>query len=86
MTGIQVFNDYSLAELRDFIDWTPFFVAWELAGRFPRILDDATVGAEARKLYDDALEMLDMIIQEKMVYGARRLRPVPGQRHRPRRY
>ncbi|MDE0285753.1 MAG: methionine synthase [Gammaproteobacteria bacterium] len=65
MTGIQVFNDYSLAELRDFIDWTPFFVAWELAGRFPRILDDATVGAEARKLYDDALEMLDMIIREK---------------------
>ena len=65
MTGTQVFSDYSLAELRDFIDWTPFFVAWELAGRFPRILDDATVGAEARKLYDDALEMLDRIIREK---------------------
>ena len=64
-TGIQLFDDYSLAELRDFIDWTPFFVTWELAGRFPRILDDATVGAEARKLYDDAREMLDKIIREK---------------------
>ena len=47
------------------MDWTPFFIAWELAGRFPRILDDATVGAEARKLYDDAVEMLDRIIREK---------------------
>ncbi len=65
MTGIRVFNDYPLAELRDVIDWTPFFVAWELAGRFPRILDDETVGKEARELYDDAVEMLDNIIREK---------------------
>ena len=65
LAGIRVFDDYSLAELRDFIDWTPFFLAWELAGRFPRILDDATVGAEARKLYEDALEMLDSVIREK---------------------
>ena len=64
-TGIRSFDDYPLAELRDYMDWTPFFIAWELAGRFPRILDDATVGAEARKLYDDAVEMLDRIIREK---------------------
>ena len=65
MTGIRVFNDYPLADLQDYIDWTPFFVAWELAGRFPRILDDETVGEEARKLYRDAREMLDTIIHEK---------------------
>ncbi len=65
ITGIRVFNDYPLADLQDYIDWTPFFVAWELAGRFPRILDDETVGEEARKLYRDAREMLDTIIHEK---------------------
>ena len=64
-TGVRSFDDYPLAELRDYMDWTPFFIAWELAGRFPRILDDATVGAEARELYDDAVEMLDRIIREK---------------------
>ncbi len=64
-TGVQSVDDYSLAELRDYVDWTPFFAAWELAGRFPRILDDETVGAEARKLYDDARAMLDKIITEK---------------------
>ena len=65
ITGIRVFNDYPLTELQDYIDWTPFFVAWELAGRFPRILDDETVGEEARKLYRDAREMLDTAIHEK---------------------
>ncbi len=68
--GIQVFNDYSLAELRDYIDWTPFFLTWELAGRFPRILDDAVVGAEARKLYADAEAMLDELIRDQW-FGAR---------------
>ncbi|MGH8567491.1 MAG: vitamin B12 dependent-methionine synthase activation domain-containing protein, partial [Gammaproteobacteria bacterium] len=63
--GIQVFEDYPLAELRDCIDWTPFFIAWELAGRFPRILDDPVVGESARKLYEEALEMLDRIIAER---------------------
>ena len=65
LAGIRIFDDYPLAELRDYIDWTPFFLVWELAGRFPRILDDATVGEEAKKLYDDALEILDEIIREK---------------------
>lgn len=60
--GIQKFADYPLEELREFIDWTPFFAAWELAGKFPRILEDEVVGAEARKLHRDACAMLDDII------------------------
>jgi len=63
--GIKVFEEYSLEELRNYIDWTPFFRSWELAGRFPKILDDEVVGEEARKLYKDAQAMLDKIITEK---------------------
>ncbi len=63
--GIQVFHDYSLAEIAASIDWTPFFQTWELAGRYPKILDDEVVGEEARKLFDDAQEMLNRIINEK---------------------
>ncbi len=62
--GVRIFNDYPLEELIERIDWTPFFMAWELAGRFPRILDDAVVGAEARKLFADAQEMLERIVAE----------------------
>jgi len=62
--GIKVFDNYPLAELRDKIDWTPFFQSWELAGKFPKILDDAVVGEEARKLYADAQAMLDALIAE----------------------
>ncbi|WP_375158660.1 methionine synthase [Bradyrhizobium sp. RDT46] len=63
--GIRSFDDYDLAELVDCIDWTPFFQTWELAGRFPAILDDAKVGEVARSLYDDARKMLDIIVKEK---------------------
>jgi 5-methyltetrahydrofolate--homocysteine methyltransferase len=63
--GIKTFRAYDLAELADYIDWTPFFQTWELAGRFPAILDDATVGEVARSLYADARKMLDRIIAEK---------------------
>ena len=70
LAGVRVFDDYPLTELRPYIDWTPFFLAWELAGRFPRILDDPTVGAEARKLHADARAMLDQIITENW-FGAR---------------
>ncbi len=62
--GIKTFKDYDLAELATYIDWTPFFQTWELAGRFPAILDDAKVGEAARALYDDARKMLDRIVQE----------------------
>jgi 5-methyltetrahydrofolate--homocysteine methyltransferase len=68
--GTRVFEDYPLEELRDRIDWTPFFQAWELAGRFPAILDDEVVGSEARKLYTDATAMLDRIISEKWLKAA----------------
>ncbi|WP_409190738.1 methionine synthase [Bradyrhizobium sp. RDM4] len=63
--GIKSFDDYDLAELVPYIDWTPFFQTWELAGRFPAILDDAKVGEVARSLYDDARKMLDLIVKEK---------------------
>ena len=63
--GVKTFADYDLAELVPYIDWTPFFQTWELAGRFPAILDDAKVGEAARALYDDALKMLKRIVDEK---------------------
>jgi len=63
--GITVLEDYSLEELRNYIDWTPFFKTWELAGSYPKILDDAVVGEHARSLFDDAKKMLQQIIDEK---------------------
>ncbi|MBN8816781.1 MAG: methionine synthase [Sphingomonas sp.] len=63
--GVHVFRDWDLADLRECIDWTPFFRAWELAGVFPAILDDAVVGESAKSLYADAQAMLDKIIAEK---------------------
>ncbi|WP_445193488.1 methionine synthase [Sphingomonas sp. Tas61C01] len=63
--GLHVFDDWDLADLRQYIDWTPFFRAWELAGTYPAILDDRIVGESARGLFADAQEMLDRIIAEK---------------------
>lgn len=63
--GVRDFVDYDLAELREFIDWQPFFNAWEMKGRFPDILNNPATGEAARKLYDDAQEMLDTLIKEK---------------------
>jgi 5-methyltetrahydrofolate--homocysteine methyltransferase len=63
--GVREFLDYDLAELRDYIDWQPFFNAWEMKGRFPDILNNPVSGETARKLYDDAQEMLDTLIKEK---------------------
>ena len=63
--GQHVFPDWDLNDLRDYIDWTPFFRAWELAGNYPAILDDAIIGESARSLFDDAQKMLDQIIAEK---------------------
>jgi len=62
--GVKSFVDYDLAELAEYIDWTPFFQTWELTGRFPAILDDPKVGEVARSLYDDARKMLAVIIKE----------------------
>jgi 5-methyltetrahydrofolate--homocysteine methyltransferase len=62
--GVKVFADYPLKELLGYIDWTPFFMAWELAGKFPKILDDKVVGQEARSLFNEAHAMLERLIAE----------------------
>ncbi|MDN2659849.1 methionine synthase [Neptunomonas sp. CHC150] len=72
--GVQVIDNLDLNLLREFIDWSPFFHAWELAGSYPRILTDKVVGEEATKLFADAQEMLDDLISNKKlraqgVYG-----------------
>ena len=63
--GLKVFDDYDLQELSAYIDWTPFFHTWELAGKYPKILDDDVVGEHARQLFTDAQAMLQKIIDEK---------------------
>ncbi|MGN2244381.1 methionine synthase [Frateuria sp. GZRR33] len=63
--GLTVFDDYDLAELREYIDWTPFFQAWELAGHYPAILTDEVVGSQATELFNDAQKMLDRIVAGK---------------------
>jgi 5-methyltetrahydrofolate--homocysteine methyltransferase len=63
--GVKPVNDFNLAELKDYIDWQPFFIAWEMHGKFPQILSDALVGKEATKLYNDANKLLDRVIAEK---------------------
>ena len=63
--GAKAFRNYDLAELARYIDWTPFFAAWDLHGRYPQILKDDKVGEAARSLFDDAQTMLAKIIDEK---------------------
>ena len=65
--GLKVFEDYPLEELVGYIDWSPFFHAWELRGRFPKIFDDPVVGTESRKLYEDAQILLKKILKEKRI-------------------
>ena len=66
-TGVVAFPEYPLAELARFIDWTPFFQAWELPGKYPDILDDARVGPQARSLLADARRLLDRIVEERLL-------------------
>ncbi|RXH54651.1 methionine synthase [Granulicella sibirica] len=73
-TGVRVLDDFPLATLRDYIDWSPFFHTWGLKGIFPRILDDERQGAEATKVYNDGQKLLEHIIEQKLltaraVYG-----------------
>tara|TARA_R110001592_G_scaffold217488_8_gene471260 strand:+ start:4653 stop:8351 length:3699 start_codon:yes stop_codon:yes gene_type:complete len=65
--GTRAFTDYPLEELRETIDWTPFFISWGLAGKYPKILQDDTVGEAARNLFDDAQKMLDHLINNKLL-------------------
>ena len=72
--GVKVLKDFPLELLVPFIDWTPFFMAWELSGKYPAILQDQIVGTEAKRLHSDAISLLDQIIQKKAltaqgVYG-----------------
>ena len=64
-TGLFTFRNFPLADLLPYLDWTPFFQAWELAGKYPKILTDPVVGAEASKLHADAVKLLDRIIKER---------------------
>ena len=63
--GSKTFNNYSLKEIAEFIDWTPFFHSWEMKGSYPKIFDDKERGVEAKKLFADAQAMLKKIIDEK---------------------
>ncbi|MBW3130516.1 methionine synthase [Hymenobacter profundi] len=65
--GTKVLEDYDLAELATYIDWTPFFHTWELKGRYPRILEDETLGEAATKLFEDAQKLLKQVIDEKLL-------------------
>jgi 5-methyltetrahydrofolate--homocysteine methyltransferase len=67
LLGVRVLADYDLAELARYIDWTPFFQAWELKGQFPRILEDENYGEAARDLYADAQAMLKQLVEEKWI-------------------
>ena len=78
--GIHVFDDYPLAELVDYIDWSPFFQAWEIKGRYPEILDDPSVGEQAGILYADALKLLDRIVSEGLLVARGVVGLFPAQR------
>lgn len=65
LMGTKVFDGYDLNEIREYIDWNPFFITWEMRGKFPQILTDEHAGTEATKLYNDANTLLDKIISEK---------------------
>jgi 5-methyltetrahydrofolate--homocysteine methyltransferase len=64
--GVQVFDNFPLEELVSYFDWSPFFHAWQLRGRYPAIFEDEVVGVEAKKLYDDARRLLDEIVGKKL--------------------
>ena len=64
-TETKHFDNYSIAEIATYIDWQPFFIAWEMHGKFPAILSDSVIGTEATKLYEDAQQLLKKIIEEK---------------------
>lgn len=65
--GNRTFKNYDLSEIRNYIDWTPFFSTWMLKGKFPKILQNETIGKEAQKLYDDANLMLDEVIENGLL-------------------
>lgn len=67
LLGDEVFNDYNLEEIKEYIDWTPFFSTWQLKGKYPRIFEDEVIGTEAKKLFDDASKMLEEVVSKKLL-------------------
>ena len=67
LQGMKLFEDYPLDELVDYIDWSPFFHAWEMKGKYPAILKNSKYGKEARKLFQDGQNMLDRIVSQKLI-------------------
>ena len=65
--GVHIFNDFDVATLRNYIDWTPFFMTWSLVGKYPAILDHEEVGEEAKRLFKDANDLLDRVEKEKLL-------------------
>ncbi|WP_138431790.1 methionine synthase [Fodinibius saliphilus] len=65
--GTKIFDNYPLDEIRNYIDWGPFFIAWQMKGRFPEVLEDEKYGEEAQKLYKDANKLLDKIVDQKLL-------------------
>ena len=65
--GVKVLENYPLEKLREYIDWTPFFLTWELKGKYPAIFENEKYGAEAKKLFDDANKLLDEIVSKKLL-------------------
>ncbi len=82
-TGTMVFNDYPLEELVDYIDWTPFFISWDLAGKYPKILNDKVVGEAATQLYNDAQAMLKRLVEERLIKARAVIGFWPAQRTGP---
>ncbi len=79
--GTRVFSDYPLEELVDYIDWTPFFISWDLTGKYPKIFEDETVGEAARTLFDDAQKILRQIIDNKLIRANAVIGFWPAQRN-----
>jgi 5-methyltetrahydrofolate--homocysteine methyltransferase len=68
-TGLKVIDELPLREIRDYIDWSPFFHAWEIRGRYPALLDDPEIGPRCRELFNDAQVLLDRLIGDKIIHG-----------------
>jgi 5-methyltetrahydrofolate--homocysteine methyltransferase len=68
-TGVKVIDELPLREIREFIDWSPFFHAWEIRGRYPALLDDPVTGPRCRELFDDAQKLLNKLLDENLIHG-----------------
>ena len=66
-TGTRVLTDFPLSEIRPYIDWSPFFMTWELKGKYPRIFEDKTVGSQAKELFHDANQLIDEVIEKNII-------------------